>query len=162
MLKTLLIASTLFYATAFVACGAGSNGDPATTAGPGSTNEPTAAVRVSPAAKPTDVPAAATPVVQTSELGQITRSAQETPETDALRELIDGTCANDLLTIRTPVETIYAALTCDKFSNDQFAQLFTGKQASLVLEVTPNRYRIMIQTIDGAQAELTPDGIWVE
>lgn len=162
MLKTFLAASTLLYATAILACGTSSNGGPVTTIEPQATSAPTVAAPVSPGAKPADVPAAATPVVQTSSLGEITRQAKETPQSEALRTLTDGRCANGLLTIHTSQETIYAALTCDKFDNDQFAELFANKQASLVLEVQPKRYRILIETIDGAQAEFTPDGIWVE
>jgi len=162
MLKTFVVASTLLYATAILACGASSNGGPVTTISPEATRAPTVAAPVSPGAKPTDVPGAATPVVQTSTLGEITRRAKETPQTNSLRELKDGICANDLLTIHTSLETIYAALTCDRFDNEQFTQLFAAKQASLVLEVTPDRYRILIETVDGAQAEFTPDGIWVE
>lgn len=162
MLKTFLAASTLLYATAILACGSDSNGGPVATTGPQATSAPTVAARVSPGAKPADVPAAATPVVQTSTLGEITRRAKETPQSESLRTLTDGRCANGLLTIHTSQETIYAALTCDKFDNDQFAQLFAGKQAALVLEVGPDRYRILIETIDAAQAEFTPDAIWVK
>lgn len=162
MLKATFAASTLLFAAAIFACGANSNGDSVSTEGPKSTNAPTVAPRVSPGSKPTDVPMEATPVVQTSTLGEITRQADKTPQTNAIRELTDGVCANDLLTIHTSLETIYATLTCDKFDNDQFAQYFAGKPAALVLEVSPDRYRILIETLDGAQAEFTPDAIWVE
>jgi hypothetical protein len=57
---------------------------------------------------------------------------------------------------------VYAALTCDLFSEDQFTDLFQGKQAAIVLEVSEERFRILIETLDGAQAEFSPVGIWVE
>jgi hypothetical protein len=144
-------------------CSDGSDAVPnTTTTGTESTNEVTAAPLVSPEERPADIPAAAPPIVQTSTLGEITRQASETPELHALRVLESANCKNDLLVIRTSIETIYAVLTCDKFSDEQFAQLFAGQSAALVLEVSSQRYRILIETIDGAQAELTPDGLWVE
>jgi hypothetical protein len=162
MLRATFAASTLLFAAALFGCGSNSNGDSVATTGPQSTSAATVAPRVSPGSKPTDVPAEATPVIQTSTLGEITRQAKKTPQTDALRTITDGICANDLLTVHTSLETIYATLTCDKFDNDQFAQYFGGKQAALVLEVAPQRYRILIETLDGAQAEFTPDAIWVQ
>jgi hypothetical protein len=117
---------------------------------------------VSPEARPTAIPLAATPVIETENLGDITRQANQTPQSNGLRELQRAICANDLLTIQTSLETVYAALTCDKFDNDQFALFFGGKQVALVLEVSPDRYRILIEALDGATAELTPESIWVE
>ncbi len=119
-------------------------------------------VRVSPQPKPSDVPQAATPVVETSVLGRIVPRANETPQVTELRTLTDAFCQNDLLTIHTSNETIYARLSCDLFANDQFDPLFAGRQAALTLGVAPDRFRIVIDTIDGAHAEFTPEGIWVQ
>ncbi len=165
MIRALFVATALSVAVAISACGDDSNVDTSTTPDLQDTpadGEPTASIQVSPESRPTDVPAAASPVVQTSTLGEITRRAEETPQGEALRLLTDATCANGLLVIHTSEETIYAALGCDRFSDQQFADLFAGRQVAVVLEVAPERYSVLIETVEGATAQFTPDGIWVE
>lgn len=161
VLRGVFAASTLLAVT-LLACSDNSNESPSPTSVPGTNNPPTVAVRVTPKTKPTAIPAAATPVVETSMRGEIIRQANETPQSTGLRELQSAVCTSDLLIIKTSLETVYAVLTCDKFDNDQFAQFFAGKQVALVLEVAPDRYRILINALDGASAEITPDSIWVE
>jgi hypothetical protein len=104
----------------------------------------------------------ASPVGETSTLGTIVRRAEETPEADSLRTLIAASCANGVLVLQTSLETIYGALPCDRFSEEQFGPLFEGREVAMVLEASADRFRILIETIEGAQAELTPDGIWIE
>lgn len=122
----------------------------------------TVIVRVTPPPRPTAVPETSRPIEQTTTLGRITRRAEEEPQTVALRDLISGTCQDDVMTLRTSEETIYAALLCERFSQDQFDELFAGQQVAIVLEVTEERFRVLIDTLGGAQAEFTVDGIWVE
>ena len=162
MLRTLLMASALYLSATLFACGSGSNGGLPTLSEPLTTPLPTALVRVSPQPKPTDVPPAATPIVETSILGKIVPQADATPQVAELRALNDASCENDLLTIHTSEETIFAKLSCDLFANDRFDPYFAGKQAALVLGVEADRFRIVIDTIDGAHAEFTPEGIWVQ
>jgi hypothetical protein len=164
MLRALLVASTLGLSAALAACGGSSSyvGSPFATAPPRSTPSPTVLVRVSPEPKPTQVPAAATPVVETSVRGNIVPEVSGTPETSELRTLTSASCANGLLTLRTSKETVFAQLSCDLFANDQFDPLFKGKEIALVLGVAPDRYRIVIDAIDGAHAEFTPEAIWVQ
>jgi hypothetical protein len=66
------------------------------------------------------------------------------------------------MTIVTSDETIHASLQCDRFSEDVFRDQFAGRQAALVLEVTEERFRVLIETLDASQAEFTVEGIWVE
>jgi hypothetical protein len=127
---------------------------------PFETSGPTVVVQVSPPPRPTDVPLEATPIVQTARLGAIMRE-DPTPQAEALRTLTDASCVNDILTLHTTLETVYAALTCDLFSAEQFAA-FLNKDASVTLEVQTDRFRILIETMDGSQAQFTPTGIWVE
>jgi hypothetical protein len=161
MLRLLFFASALCASVAILSCGGDSTSGSSATPGRVATPIPTVLVRVSPQPRPTDVPTAAAPIVETSTLGRITRLADQTPQTTALRTLTDAGCANGLLTIHTSLETIYAKLTCDLFSSDQFDQYFAGKQAALVLEVAPSRFRIIIDSAEGVHAEYTPKGIWV-
>ncbi len=100
-------------------------------------------------------------VTQTAVLGRLTRVAGGTPQPVNLRGLIDASCQDGLMTIRTSLETIYAALPCDRFLDDSARQQFLGKDATITLEVTVNRYRVLIETLDGAEAEFTVDGIWL-
>jgi len=138
---------------------------PSATATPGAApaSTQTAAPNVSrtPAAVPSAVPDTAHPVEQTAGLGQITRHAGQTPETAGLRKLLDAFCQDALMIIQTSQETIYAALPCDRFWDDQAREHFLNKQVAITLEVTEERFRVLVQTLDGAQAEFTVDGFWV-
>jgi len=100
-------------------------------------------------------------VTQTAALGRLTRVAGGTPQPVNLRRLVDASCRDALMTIRTSLETIYAALPCDRFLDDNAKQQFLGKDAAITLEVTRERYRVLIETLNGAQAEFTVDGIWL-
>lgn len=128
---------------------------------PPATGGATTAVVVTPSDKPTAVPAAARPVAQTTKLGAITRQAGPTPQVRDLRRLIDASCADGLLTISTSKETIYATLPCDRFWDEKSKQQFVSKEAAITLEISARRQRILIETLDGAQAEFTVEGIWV-
>jgi len=160
MLRLLFVASTLVLPAVLLSCGAGSS-EPAAT-GPKPSPSPTVHVIVSPPARPTNVPAAAIPVVETSDRGSITPQVSSTPVTSDLRELTQATCSDGLLTLLTSQETIYAQLSCDLFSADQFNPLFVGKPVAIKLIVEKDRFHIFIDTIDGAHGEFTPDSIWVQ
>jgi len=122
----------------------------------------TASAVLTPPAQPTvSVPDAARPVEQTTTLGQITRKAKQTPETNGLRKLLDAFCQDGLMIIQTSRETIYAALPCDRFWDDQARDQFLNKQVAIVLEVAKERSRVLLETLDGAQAEFTVNGLWV-
>jgi len=162
MVRAQFLASALCASAAILSCGGDSGGGSSATPGRLATPLATVLVRVSPQPRPTNVPTAAAAIVETSTLGRIIHLADQTPQTTALRTLTDAACANGLLTIHTSLETIYAKLTCDLFSSDQFDQYFAGKQAALVLEVAPSRFRILIDTAEGVHAEFTPEGIWVQ
>lgn len=121
----------------------------------------TTAISRTPKGAPTALPPAARVVAQTAALGRLTRVAGGTPQPVDLRRLIDASCQNGLMTIRTSLETIYAALPCDRFLDESAKQQFLAKDAAITLEVTADRYRVLIETLDGAQAEFTVDGIWL-
>ena len=125
-----------------------------------STPAGTATVSLTPSATPA-IPETARPVEQTTALGSITRRAEQTPQTTELRKLLDAFCQDGLMIIQTSRETIYAALPCDRFWDEQAKQQFFNKQVAVVLEVTQDRLRVLIETLDGAQAEFTTDGLWV-
>ncbi len=117
---------------------------------------------VSSVKRPDSVPAAAAEVRETATLGAIVRSAGEEPRGESIRLLDDASCADDVMTLVTALETIYAALPCDRFWEAEQQAIFVGKQVALVLEVTSARFRILVETLAGAQAEFAPDGVWVE
>ena len=119
-------------------------------------------MRVTPPPRPTSVPEAAQGVSQTTTLGRITRRAEEEPQTVGLRELEDAVCQNELVILTTSEETIYAAIPCERFWDDRAKDLFVGEQIAIVLEVSEERFRVLIETLGAAEAEFTVDGIWVE
>ena len=85
------------------------------------------------------------------------------------RGLASASCQDDVLRFETSEETIYAvfptatgsAVPCDRFWDDESTLDFVGKQVAIVLEVTKERFRVLIETLDGYQGEFTVAGIWV-
>lgn len=137
--------------------------------GPGVLPEPTArpnigstVVPVTPAEKPQTVPQEAQAVEQSATLGRIIRRANEGPQAVRTRSIEGATCQDDLMVIDTSVETIYAALPCDRFWDADARDVFLNAQVAIVLEVTETRFRVLIETLTGARAEFTVAGIWVE
>lgn len=125
------------------------------------TPEPTVVI-VTPPPPPEGVPPQAEGVGQTMTLGRIVRRANAAPEAMMPRVLSDATCDDGIVTLTTDQETIYAALPCDRFWTDEQKALFVGGELAIQLEASEERYRILIETLDGAQTEFTVDGIWVE
>lgn len=117
---------------------------------------------VTPPPKPAGVPAPASAVGATVRLGSIERRANQPPEGIDTRELTSASCDNALMTIETSAETIFAGLPCDRFWDDEAQEAFQGQQVAIVLEVGSQRFRVLIETLSGAQAEFTVEGIWVE
>ena len=138
----------------------GSGDDPSPLRSP-SQNDATI-VPVTPAAKPDTVPEAAFAIETTTTLGRIIRRAGQDPQAVMTRSLLSATCNADVLVIATSQETIHAALLCDRFWTPEVSVIFIGEEVALILEVAEVRYRVLIETLDGAQAEFTVAGIWVE
>jgi len=128
---------------------------------PSSSNASTV-VPVTPVPKPASVPAEAEAVERTEELGRIERQANRTPVTLATRRLEDASCADGVIVLTTSQETIYAARSCDGFWDAEARELFVGHDVALVLELTEERWRVLVNAVDGAQAEFTVGGIWVQ
>ncbi|MGH7489754.1 MAG: hypothetical protein ACREMY_29745, partial [bacterium] len=122
------------------------------------TSSAAASVSRTPQVAPASLPPDARVVSQTTTLGRLTRLAGGTPQPVDLRSLVAASCQNDLMTIQTSRERIYAALPCDRFLDDQAKQQFLGQDAAITLEVSADRYRVLIETMPGAQAEFTVDG----
>lgn len=119
-------------------------------------------VPVTPVAKPPRVPAEARATERTTELGQIERRANQPPRAIDTRRLEDASCRDDVMVFNTSKETIYAAWSCDSFWDEDTKKIFLGKEVAIVLEVTEARWRILIETVAGAQGEVTAAGIWVD
>jgi hypothetical protein len=154
----------LLFLTALAACKVDNLSSPATsTPGAQGSSTPTAGPGVSrtPEAVPGAVPEGAVAVDQTAALGQITRVASQTPETVGLRKLLDAFCQEGVMIIQTSQEAIYAALPCDRFWDDEAKQHFLNQQVAITLEVSQERFRVLLQTPEGAQAEFTVGGIWL-
>ena len=143
--------------------GCGNDGSPSNGAVSPENDTPDAAVTpVTPVPQPSGVPETASPLASTAQLGRITRRAGAPPETVATRSLSNASCQDGLLTIQTSSETIFAALDCGSFWDEATAANFLGQQAALTLEAGGTRYRVLIETLDGAQAEFTVGGVWIQ
>ncbi len=158
----LLCAAFVLIPVLLAACGDGDDGtsspDPDY---PTSLNGATI-VPVTPVPKPETVPEAARKIEETEVLGEITRQANATPEGVDTRRLTDAACLDGVLTLQTSEETVYAALPCDRFDEEQVGDAFLGEEIAIVLEATDVRYRVLLETLGGALAEFTVAGIWVE
>ena len=158
-------ALALLLLAALSACKVDKLSTPATpTSGqPGSSTPPTATAGVirTPGPLPTAVPETARAIEQTEQLGGITPQASQTPETVDLRKLLDAFCQDGLMIIQTSREAIYAGLPCDRFWDENARDHFLNHDVAITLEVTADRYRVMLRTTDGAQAEFTVEGVWV-
>lgn len=146
------------------ACGGGdSTSSPTAPSGDGSTVVPVPTVQ-----KPVGVPEAAVAVETTTTLGTIERRANADPVTNDTRTLDGASCANNVAIFRTDRETIYAVFPtgggglCDRFWDAATRELFAGQELAIVLEVTPERLRMLFETVAGAQGEFSFAGIWVE
>jgi hypothetical protein len=137
---------------------------------PSSTNE-AAVTPVTPIERPAGVPAEARAVLVTEELGAIERQAGQPPDTTDIRRLEEAACEDDIVALTTDQETVYALLRtaidedvppCDGFWDDDAKLLFVGKDVALVLEGSEERWRLLVEGVDGAQAEFTVAGIWVQ
>jgi hypothetical protein len=119
-------------------------------------------VPVTPAEKPVAVPDAAEAVTESEVLGQITREAGGTPEGIRTREIEGLSCDDDVMTLATEQETIYAVIQCDGVPVGDQLDLFLGQEAAIELEAGATRFRVLIETIEGSQAEFTVAAIRVE
>ena len=83
MLRALFLASALCVSVAILGCGGNSGGGSPAAPGRIAAPSPNVLVRVSPQPRPTDVPAAAAPIVETSALGKITPGRPNAPDDGA-------------------------------------------------------------------------------
>jgi hypothetical protein len=155
-----VFAACLLFAASFAACDDEEPG-PEASASPPLDNASTI-VPVTPIDKPDNVPEAAAATQSTTQLGHIERRANQEPETTEVRELRDAGCEGDVITLETSQETIYLATPFDWFLDDEQLTQFVGQEMAIVLEVTEERFRVLIETVPGAQAEFTAAGIWVQ
>jgi hypothetical protein len=155
-----VFAACLLFAASFAACDAEPTG-PGASASPPLDNASTI-VPVTPIEKPDNVPEAAEATESTTELGRIERRANQEPEATDVRELRDAGCEADVITLETSQETIYLASACDGFWTDEQLAQFVGQEMAIVLEVTEERFRVLIEAVRGDQAEFTAAGIWVQ
>lgn len=119
-------------------------------------------VPVTPVEKPDGVPEAARPVTETEVLGQVVREPDTTPEGVRTRRIEELVCAERVMTLRTDEETIYAAIDCEGVPMGDQLELFLEQEAAIQLEVSEDRSRVLIETLNGSQAEFTVAGIWVD
>jgi len=117
---------------------------------------------VTPPPKQPSVPEPAQAISQTVRFGSIERRANQPPQAIDTRELVGASCGEAVMTIETSQETIYAGLPCDRFWNEAAQEAFQGQDVAIVLEVSSERFRVLIENVAGAQAQFTVEGIWVE
>lgn len=119
--------------------------------------------------RPASVPTEADEVQEDTSLGRIERTANAEPEGIDTRTLLTADCENDVMVLFTDQETIHAefqqieeALPCDRFWDDETRQAFSSQEVAIRMTVTSTRFQIFIETLEGAQAEFTVEGIWIE
>ena len=144
------------------ACESSDNAPPTGIDPPPTTINGSTVVPVTPVDKPPTVPTGAQPIERTTTLGRFVRRADEPPESIETRQLEDASCENELLVFQTSAETIYAPHACASFWYAEQRADYVGNEVAIVLEVAETRFRILIETAAGAQAEFTVPGIWVE
>lgn len=154
MLRLVVVFALL--SLAIIACGSGNSSD-SPTSDNGTTGPPVTSV-----ARPQSVPAEATEVTQEQSLGRIERQANEPPDLADIRVLEGAGCQDDVMTLSTDQEDIYAALPCDRFWNEETVQAFSGQEVAIRLTVDATRFQIFIETVAGGQAEFTLGGVWLE
>ena len=159
MLRLSIVTSVLTIAV-ILACGDDGGTAPQATS-PLSNNDPTATL-VTPGLRPPGVPDTAQDVQETITLGRFVHSANEPSEGIETRQLEDASCEDGLITLETSAETIYATLACDSFLGPETEGAFVGKEVGIVLDLTKQAPRIVIDTIAQAHAEFPVGGIWIE
>lgn len=160
-LRTGLAAPVLLLA-ALAACGGGDEPRPTAIDTTPTLINGSTVVPVTPVDKPEGVPASARDIEQSATLGRFVRRANEPPEAIETRRLEDTSCEDGLFVLRTSEETIYAPHDCDSLWSPESEVDYVGHDVAIVLEVTETRFRILIETAAGAQAEFTVPGIWVD
>ena len=118
---------------------------------PTGSNVPTAA-SVTPIEKPPSVP----------EVGRFERQPDQPARAVDARRLEDASCQDDVIVFETSKETIYAARSCEDFWDAEARTFFLGKEVVIKLELTEARFRVFVETLDGALTEFTVAGIWME
>jgi hypothetical protein len=117
---------------------------------------------VTPVPRPPSVPGEAAAVLQTTTLGTIDRQANETPQGTGTRSLDRAACEAGVMRLETSEEDIYAELACDRFLDQESLDLFLDEQVAIVAEVSDTRFRLLLESLEGASAEFTVGGIWIE
>lgn len=144
----------------------GGSPGPIATSFPQENESPEALVTpVTPAPRPVGISETARPVTQTTNLGRIVRQAGAAPQAVMARVLNAASCVDGVVTLDTSGETIYMLLAnsdCASFWDDQTTALFLNQQSAFSLQATETRFRVVIETLEGAQAEFTASGVWVE
>lgn len=108
------------------------------------------------------MPETAFEVLSGIRLGQFIRSANEPTVGEATRQLEAVSCQNDVAVLSTSTETIYMTLACDNFLAPGSEEIFIDKEVAIVLDVDGERPQVFLETIEGAQAQFSPAGIWLE
>lgn len=143
-----------------MACG-GDDTDVGRVAPSAGSNAPGAAL-VTPIERPPEVPASATVVEVRTMLGRLERQPGGPAIRTDTRLLEDASCENGVVVFDTSAETIYAALSCDGFWNEEMAPTFVGKDVAIRLDRTAERFIVFIETAEEAQAQFPVRGIWLE
>ena len=90
------------------------------------------------------------------------RQANAAPKTEDTRLLLTAACQENVMVLRTSIETIYADLPCANFWDAEATQAFVGQVVAITLAVDHIRFQIFVETLPGAQAEFTVGGVWLD
>ena len=95
-------------------------------------------------------------------MGRFERQPDQPARAVDARRLEDASCQDDVIVFETSKETIYAARSCEDFWDAEARTFFLGKEVVIKLELTEARFRVFVETLDGALTEFTVAGIWME
>ena len=106
--------------------------------------------------QPSVVPAAADLIESETTIGDLTAGGEE-------RRLSNFSCADDLVTVATTVETIYAELPCDRFITPEQAEQF--RDVALRISVRPDAEglsKLIMQSDTQYSIEFTIGHAWID
>lgn len=111
------------------------------------------------AARPAGLPSTARAVTEAADWGRIENPLGPKPDTSQARTILSMACKDDVLSIQTDKETVFAKMACSRFLSPRIAESFKGKSAGVRAEMR-DAPTILIESTVGS-VQFTVDGIWV-
>ncbi len=111
-------------------------------------------------ARPSAVPSSAQLVTSDVEFGQVSGAPGVTPEAPHIFYALS--CRDNLLTVATTRETIYAELPCGQYQlSDDVVRPYLGEPVRILVTTKP-RTTLIIQVISPSAAQFVADSVWIQ